>query len=36
MRIAGIIFDLGDTLMYLDGDLEDLVSQGVADMVAFF
>jgi 2-haloalkanoic acid dehalogenase type II len=36
MRIAGVIFDLGDTLMYLDGDLEDLASQGVTDMAALF
>jgi HAD superfamily hydrolase (TIGR01662 family) len=36
VKVAGIIFDLGDTLMYLDGDPEDIVSQGVAEMVAFF
>jgi putative hydrolase of the HAD superfamily len=33
--IRGVIFDLGHTLMYLDGDWEEIEAQGVADMGAF-
>jgi HAD superfamily hydrolase (TIGR01549 family) len=36
MTVRGVIFDLGSTLMYFDGDWEDVISQGVADMLAFF
>jgi len=36
MNVRGVIFDLGSTLMYFDGDWEDVVGQGVADMMAFF
>ena len=36
MTIHGVIFDLGSTLMYLDGDWEGVASQGAADMAAFF
>jgi len=36
MTIRGIIFDLGSTLMYFDGDWEDVIGQGVTDMIAFF
>jgi HAD superfamily hydrolase (TIGR01549 family) len=36
MTVRGIIFDLGSTLMYFDGDWEDVVSRGVANMAAFF
>lgn len=36
MTIYGIIFDLGSTLMYFDGEWEDVVNQGAADMAAFF
>jgi HAD superfamily hydrolase (TIGR01549 family) len=36
MTVCGIIFDLGSTLMYFDGDWEDVVSRGVASMAAFF
>jgi len=33
--IRGVIFDLGHTLMYLDGDWEEIEAQGVADMREF-
>ena len=36
MTVRGVIFDLGSTLMYFDGDWEDVVGRGVADMLAFF
>jgi HAD superfamily hydrolase (TIGR01662 family) len=36
MTVRSIIFDLGSTLMYFDGDWEDVISRGVADMMAFF
>jgi putative hydrolase of the HAD superfamily len=36
MTIRGIIFDLGSTLMYFDGDWEDVVGRGAANMAAFF
>ena len=36
MTIYGIIFDLGSTLMYFDGEWEDAINQGAADMAAFF
>lgn len=36
MTIRGIIFDLGSTLMYFDGDWEDVVNEGAANMAAFF
>lgn len=36
MRIRGIIFDLGNTLMYFDGDWEDVIHRGAANMAAFF
>lgn len=36
MTIRGIIFDLGSTLMYFDGDWRDVVGRGAANMVAFF
>jgi HAD superfamily hydrolase (TIGR01662 family) len=36
MTMRGIIFDLGSTLMYFDGDWEDVVSRGAANMAAFF
>jgi putative hydrolase of the HAD superfamily len=36
MTVRGVIFDLGSTLMTFDADWEDVVSQGVADMLAFF
>lgn len=36
MRIRGIIFDLGNTLMYFDGDWEDVIRRGAANMAAFF
>ncbi|GAB4538104.1 MAG: hypothetical protein Kow0063_25590 [Anaerolineae bacterium] len=36
MSVRGVIFDLGSTLMYFDGDWEDVISRGVADMLAFF
>jgi len=36
MTIRGVIFDLGSTLMYFDGDWEDVIGQGAADMIAFF
>lgn len=36
MKVRGIIFDLGNTLMYLDGDMRDVVGQGIVDMLAFF
>jgi putative hydrolase of the HAD superfamily len=36
MTICGIIFDLGSTLMYFDGDWEDVVGRGAANMAAFF
>jgi HAD superfamily hydrolase (TIGR01549 family) len=36
MTVRGVIFDLGSTLMYFDGDWEDVVSRGVADMMAFY
>ncbi len=36
MKIQGIVFDLGNTLMYLDADPDDVVNQGVAEMAAFF
>ena len=36
MTVRGVIFDLGSTLMYFDGDWEDVISRGVADMLAFF
>lgn len=34
-RIRGVIFDLGLTLMYLDGDWGEIEAQGVADMEVF-
>ena len=34
--IRGVIFDLGSTLMFFDGDWEDVINRGVADMLAFF
>lgn len=36
MTLRGIIFDLGSTLMYLNGDWDDVISRGVADMADFF
>jgi len=36
MTVRGVIFDLGSTLMYFDADWEDVIGQGVADMLAFF
>ena len=36
MTVRGVIFDLGSTLMYFDGDWEDVISRGVADMMAFY
>ena len=36
MTVRGVIFDLGSTLMGFDGDWEDVVGRGVADMLAFF
>ena len=36
MTIRGIIFDLGSTLMYFDGDWRDVVGRGAANMAAFF
>ncbi len=36
MTIRGIIFDLGSTLMYFDGDWRDVFGRGAADMAAFF
>jgi putative hydrolase of the HAD superfamily len=36
MTIRGIIFDLGSTLMYLDGEWQDVVDRGLANMAAFF
>jgi putative hydrolase of the HAD superfamily len=36
MTVHGIIFDLGSTLMYFDGEWEDVVHSGVTDMMAFF
>lgn len=33
--IRGIIFDLGNTLMYFDGDWETTVAQGAAEMAAY-
>jgi HAD superfamily hydrolase (TIGR01549 family) len=36
MMVRGVIFDLGSTLMYFDGDWEDVINRGVADMLAFF
>ena len=34
--VRGVIFDLGSTLMFFDGDWEDVVDRGVADMLTFF
>ncbi len=36
MTVRGVIFDLGSTLMYFDGEWEDVTSRGAEDMVAFF
>jgi HAD superfamily hydrolase (TIGR01549 family) len=36
MTVHGVIFDLGSTLMFFDGDWEDVINRGVADMLAFF
>lgn len=36
MTIRGIIFDLGSTLMYFDGDWEDVVGRGATAMATFF
>ena len=36
MMVRGVIFDLGSTLMFFDGDWEDVINRGVADMLAFF
>jgi HAD superfamily hydrolase (TIGR01549 family) len=36
MSVRGIIFDLGSTLMYFDGEWEEVLSRGLADMMAFF
>jgi HAD superfamily hydrolase (TIGR01549 family) len=36
MSISGVIFDLGSTLMYFDGDWDNVVGRGVADMLDFF
>lgn len=36
MTIRGIIFDLGSTLMYFDGDWKDVANRGAANMAAFF
>jgi HAD superfamily hydrolase (TIGR01549 family) len=33
--IRGVVFDLGLTLMYLDGDWEEIEAQGVADLGEF-
>ncbi|MEA3345157.1 MAG: HAD family hydrolase [Chloroflexota bacterium] len=33
--IRGVIFDLGSTLMYLDGEWEEVRARSVADMLAF-
>jgi FMN phosphatase YigB (HAD superfamily) len=33
--IHGIIFDIGNTLMYLDGDMRDTAQQGAAEMAHF-
>ncbi len=34
-KISGVIFDLGDTLMYLDGDLEEIVRREAAELGSF-
>ena len=36
MTVRGVIFDLGSTLMYFDGEWEDVTSRGAEDMAAFF
>lgn len=36
MTVQGVIFDLGSTLMYFDGEWEDVTSRGAEDMAAFF
>jgi putative hydrolase of the HAD superfamily len=36
MTIRGVIFDLGNTLMYFDGAWEEVIQQGAADLAAFF
>jgi putative hydrolase of the HAD superfamily len=36
MKIRGVIFDLGNTLMVFDGAWEDTIHQGAADLAAFF
>jgi HAD superfamily hydrolase (TIGR01549 family) len=36
MTVRGIIFDLGSTLMYLDGTWEDVIGRGLAALAAFF
>jgi HAD superfamily hydrolase (TIGR01549 family) len=35
MLVKGVIFDLGSTLMYLDGEWEDVRAQNVTNVVAF-
>jgi putative hydrolase of the HAD superfamily len=35
MTIKGVIFDLGDTLMYLDGEWEEVHAQNMANLLAF-
>lgn len=34
-KINGAIFDLGDTLMYLDGDLEEIIRREAAELGSF-
>ncbi len=34
-KIRGVIFDLGDTLMYLDGDGEEIASREAAELESF-
>lgn len=36
MKVRGVIFDLGSTLMYFDGDWDDVIGRGVASMADFF
>jgi len=36
MTVRGVIFDLGSTLMFLDGEWQDVINRGLAEMAAFF
>ncbi len=36
MTIRGIIFDLGNTLMYLDSEWQDVIARGLDNMAGFF